>query len=138
MVLGPVQFQVIPFNTHAYGHGHEAGFAEKPVLGVRPPLEYVGEGPESWTIKGKIYPGKFGGMDELKLLYDARLSGRPQYLMRGDGVLMGWVVILSVSENSTYLDKDGVGKVIEFDIKVKRTDKPSAGQYFASLVDLFI
>ena len=43
MMLGPVQFEVIPFNTSTYGHDHTAGFAEKPVLGTRPPLEFVGE-----------------------------------------------------------------------------------------------
>jgi len=138
MMLGPVEFEVIPFNTHEYGHGHEAGFAEKPVLGVRPPLEFVGEGPESWTIKGRVYPEKFGGLDHLKKLYDARASGRPQYLMRGDGILMGWVVILNVSEQSTYLNHDGVGKQIDFDITVKRTDPPSSGQYFSLLADVFL
>jgi len=66
MMLGPVQFEVIPFNTNSYGHGHETGFAEKPVLGIRPPLEFVGEGPESWTIKAKLYPEKFAGWASCK------------------------------------------------------------------------
>jgi hypothetical protein len=39
MVLGPVRFEVWPLNATDYGHGHEAFFAEKPVLGTRPPLE---------------------------------------------------------------------------------------------------
>jgi len=138
MMIGPVQFEVYPFNTNEYGHGHEAGFAEKPVLGVRPPLEFVGEGPESWSIKAKLYPEKFGGLDDLATLYSVRASGRPQYMMRGDGFVMGWVVVLNVTELSTYLDREGVGKVIDVDIKVKRADKPAAGNFFSSLADVFL
>jgi len=138
MMLGAVQLKVIPFNTNTYGHGHEAGFAEKPVLGIRPPLEFVGEGPESWTIKAKLYPEKFGGLGQLQTLYQARASGRPQYLMRGDGAVMGWVVILDVQERSTYLDPKGVGKVIDVDISVKRCSSPSSASFFSLLADIFL
>ena len=138
MMLGPVQFEVLPFNAHNIGHGHEASFAEKPVLGARPPLEFVGEGPESWTIKARLFPEKFGGLDQLNTLYQARSLGQPQYLMRGDGAVMGWVVILSVQEQSTYLDPKGVGKVIDVDISVKRCGGPSAGSFYALIADVFL
>ena len=137
MVLGPVQFEVWPFNATEYEHGHEASFAEKPVLGARPPLEWVGEGPETWSIKARIFPRRFGGLEDLKKLSQARGSGRPQYLMRGDGAQMGWVVIEKVDERSTYLDAKGVGQVIEVDISVKRSSKPSNGSYFSLLSGLF-
>lgn len=138
MMIGPVQLDVVPFNADGYGHGHEASFAEKPVLGARPPLEFVGEGPETWTIRGKIFPEKFGGMGHLEVLYEARASGLPQYMMRGDGALMGWVNILSVNEKSSYLDKDGVGRVITVDITVKRSSGPSAGSFFSLLADVML
>lgn len=137
MVLGPVQFEVWPFNATDYEHGHESAFAEKPVLGARPPLEWVGEGPETWTIKARIFPRRFGGLEDLKKLAAARASGRPQYLMRGDGAQMGWVVIDKVQERSTYLDAKGVGQVIEVDISVKRSAKPSNGSFFSLLSGLF-
>ena len=131
MSLGPIRFEVYPFNTNAYDHSHETTFVEKPVVGARPPLEWVGEGPETWTIKAKLYPHKFGGLGDLSRLYQARASGRPMYLMRGDGGQMGWVVIDKVTERSSYLDRQGVGKVIEVDISVKRSSGPSAGSYFS-------
>ena len=53
MSLGPIRFEVHPFNATEYDHGHESGFVEKPVLGARPPLEWVGEGPESWSIRAR-------------------------------------------------------------------------------------
>lgn len=138
MQIGPVQFDILPFNADGYTHGHEAGFAEKPVLGARPVMEFVGEGPESWTIKARLYPEKFGGMGHLEMLYQARASGRPQYLMRGDGSLMGWVNILSVSERSSFLDRKGVGKVIDVDITVRRCGRPSAGSFFSLLADVLL
>lgn len=137
MVLGPIQFEVWPFNATEYEHGHETSFAEKPVLGTRPPLEWVGDGPEVWTLHARIFPRRFGGLDDLKKLAQARASGKPQYLMRGDGAQMGWVVIEKVDERSTYLDAKGVGQVIEIDISVKRSSKPSNGSYFSLLSGLF-
>lgn len=137
MTLGPIQFEVHPFNATDYNHGHEAGFAEKPVIGARPPLEWVGEGPETWTLHARLFPHKFGGLGDLKRLSQARASGRPQYLMRGDGALMGWVVIEKVTERSTYLDAKGIGRVIDVDIHVKRSATPSKGSYFSLLSGLF-
>ena len=137
MVLGPIQFEVWPFNATEYEHGHETSFAEKPVLGIRPPLEWVGDGPEVWTLHARIFPRRFGGLEDLKKLAQARASGKPQYLMRGDGAQMGWVVIEKVDERSTYLDAKGVGQVIEVDISVKRSSKPSNGSYFSLLSGLF-
>ena len=137
MVLGPIQFEVWPFNATEYEHGHETSFAEKPVLGIRPPLEWVGEGPETWSIKARLFPRRFGGLEDLKKLAQARASGKPQYLMRGDGAQMGWVVIEKVDERSTFLDAKGVGQVIEIDISVKRSSKPSNGSYFSLLSGLF-
>jgi len=137
MVLGPIQFEVWPFNATEYEHGHETSFAEKPVLGTRPPLEWVGDGPEVWMLHARIFPRRFGGLEDLKKLAQARASGKPQYLMRGDGAQMGWVVIEKVDERSTYLDAKGVGQVIEVDISVKRSSKPSNGSYFSLLSGLF-
>jgi phage protein U len=137
MSLGPIRFEVYPFNATEYDHGHESGFVEKPVLGARPPLEWVGEGPESWSIRAKIFPRKFGGLGDLKKLYQARAAGRPLYLMRGDGAQMGWVVIERVSERSCYLDAEGIGRVIDVDISVRRAAKPSNGSFFSLFSGMF-
>ena len=137
MSLGPVRFEIYPFNTTDYGHDHEASFVEKPVLGARPPLEWVGEGSESWSITARIFPHRFGGLGDLKTLYQARAAGRPLYLMRGDGAQMGWVVIERVSERSSYLDAKGIGRVVDVDITVRRAGKPSNGSFFSLFAGMF-
>ena len=137
MSLGPIRFEVYPFNPTEYDHCHESGFVEKPVLGARPPLEWVGEGAESWSIKARIFPQRFGGLDDLKKLYQARAAGRPLYLMRGDGAQMGWVMIEKVAERSSYLDLQGIGRVIDVDIAVRRAAKPSNGSFFSLFSGMF-
>jgi phage protein U len=137
MTLGPIRFEVYPFNATEYDHGHETSFVEKPVLGARPPLEWVGEGAESWSIKARIFPHRFGGLGDLKKLYQARVAGRPLYLMRGDGSQMGWVVIERVSERASYLDAEGIGRVIDVDIAVRRAGKPSNGSFFSAFSGMF-
>jgi uncharacterized protein len=137
MTLGPIRFEVYPFNATEYDHGHETSFVEKPVLGARPPLEWVGEGAENWSIRAIIFPHRFGGLSDLKKLYQARAAGRPLYLMRGDGAQMGWVVIERVSERSSYLDARGIGRVIEVDISVRRSAKPSNGSFFSVFSGMF-
>lgn len=136
MQLGSVTFDVVHFNTHENSRSSEATFAEKSVLGRRPPLEFVGEGGETFTIKGKIFPHKFGGLDGLALLDAARRSGAAQFLMRGDGTPLGFFVVESVSEASKHLDATGVGREITYDVTIKRSDAPSALGYFNSIFAL--
>lgn len=137
MSLGPVRFEIYPFNATDYAHDHEADFVEKPVLGARLPLEWVGEGAESWSITARIFPHRFGGLDDLKTLYQARAAGRPLYLMRGDGAQMGWVVIEKVAERSSYLDTNGIGRLVDVDITVRRAAKPSDGSFFSLFSGMF-
>lgn len=137
MMIGPVKLQIAPLNATAVGHNHQTAYVEKPVMGAMPPVEWVGEGAETWTITAKLFPERFGGMGDLRLLQEARRSGLPQYMMRGDGALMGWVVIESVDEQSTYLNGGGVGKVIDISIGLRRTQAPFAGLYFSIMEAIF-
>ncbi len=131
MMIGPVQFKIVPFSLMEYGHSHEAVYAEKAVIGAGPVLEWTGDGPETWSVRARLFPERFGGLGALTILDAARRLGRPQYMMRGDGRLMGWVVITGVNERSTYLDRDGVGKIVDVDITVRRSPTPMAGSYFS-------
>lgn len=137
ILLGPLQFKVAPFNTTEYSHSHSASFAEKPIIGARPPLEWTGDGTETWSIRANLFPKKFGGESALTILALMRKMGAPQYMMRGDGTLMGWVVVTDVSERSSYLAADGVGKVVEVDISLTRSSMPTPAGYFEAAKNLF-
>lgn len=137
MQIGALRFEVAPLNTDANTHDHGARYAEKPVLGARPPMEWIGEGRESWSISAKLFPQKFGGLSSLDLLYQMRAAGNPVYLMRGDGSSMGWVVVTDVSEKSAHLNALGVGQVIDVTISVTRSERPAPGDYFGSILSSF-
>lgn len=137
--LGPLSFEVVPFNMEAHDHEAGASFASHEVLGRMPALEFVGEAAESWNIRGKVYTHAFptSGLDQIDALHAMRRSGVPQFFMRGDGVPMGWVVVESVREKSSTLAESGVGKLIELEIGLKRADAPDASGIFNSLMSLF-
>ncbi len=90
-------------------------------MGARQPLEWMGQASESWTLNAKLYPARFRGASTLAVLAAVRASGLSQFMLRGDGSLMGWVVIEQVVEKSTILDRNGVGKVIDVTINRHRS-----------------
>jgi hypothetical protein len=135
--LGPLVFEVAPFNTHEVNRTHAADFAAKDLLGRRKSHEFVGAGDEKIEMHGKLFPQKLGGLDGLALLDGMRASGTPYMLLRGDGTPLGWFVIERVQEKSSHLDAKGVGRLIEFDIELTRDDAPSPANYLAGLFSLF-
>lgn len=134
--IGPLQFDVAPMNAHELTRDAAADYARKDIIGRRKGYEFVGEGDEKRTIKGKLFPLKTGGLGALQLLHSLRQSGTAQYLVRGDGAALGWFVITNVGEVHTYLDRNGVGQVIEVTVSIERADSPGAQAAFASLFGL--
>lgn len=137
MMIGPVRFKMLPFNMHETGHTYGADFAEKPVVGAMPPLEFVGASPEVWTVRAMLFPEAYGGGASLTILKLMSDTGLPQYMMRGDGGLLGWVNVMKVTEKSTYLARTGVGKKIDVDIVLQRARAPGIGGYIAAISKLF-
>ncbi len=134
-MLGAVAFEVLPVNVEDVSRETGADYAEKAVVGRRPVLEFVGEGAESFTLSGKLFPEKFGG--SLSLLHLQRQAGKAVPLTRGDGTPLGWVVIERVTEHSSHLLPSGVGRMVEFDVSLKRSDGPGAGGYYGIISGLF-
>lgn len=128
--LGKLTIKVHPFNVDRVRRNSRTDFAEKPVVGAEPRQEYVGEGPNTMTLSGSLFPKVLGGLNELALLHSARVKAEPQFLSRGDGKPMGWYVIKEVSEDETYLAGDGVGQKIAVVIKLTRTKAPRAETLF--------
>jgi phage protein U len=131
--LGSVVFEVVAPNIHEVARNTGAAYAEKDVMGRRPPLEFVGEAPEEWQLSGKLFPAKFGGLEDLEDLHDQRMAGKALPFMRGDGVPLGWVVIEKIQEKSIHLDQQGVGQLIEVELSLKRADSPKERDVYSSI-----
>ena len=134
--LGSIAIKVAPFNVSEVSRDGATDHVAKPVIGVEEPLEHVGEGANTWVLSGQLFPRKLGGLDELEALHQMRASGKPQYLMRGDGKPFGWVVIERISDKSSYLDGRGVGQVISVTINLRRSSKPTNGSFFSIISGL--
>lgn len=135
-MLGVLRIQVAPFNVADVSERGSTDYVAKPVVGTEPPLEYVGEGSNEMSLSGQLFPMSLGGLDELELLRQMRISGQPQYLMRGDGRPMGWFAIMSVDARHSYLNSQGVGKQVEVQISLRRAQTPSAQSFFSLVARL--
>lgn len=138
MQLGAVQFAVAPFNADSTDQTTGSHFAAHPVIGAMPPQEFTGEATEEYEIRGKLFPQRFGGLDGLEAMQAMSRSGDSYFLMRGDGRPMGWYVVKSLRVHSSYLDGGGVGRVIEFSIRLDAAQSPSADGIFWSLFGQFL
>jgi phage protein U len=121
-MIGAVEIQVWPFNAHDVSQSDEADFAEKAILGRRQPSEAVGEGAGTLKLSGRLFPQKFGGLDEAEVMDAQRQAQRAVPVMRGDGVPLGWYVITQFDRKSSRLDAQGVGRVIEIEVSLRKTD----------------
>lgn len=134
--IGPLKVQIAPFNAHEVSESGSTDFAVKPVVGAEQPLEFVGEGSNELSLSGRLFPHQLGGLNEVDQLQQMRRSGKPQFVMRGDGKPFGWYAITAVSLRSSYLDAQGVGKLIEVSISMRRAQAPSAQSFFSLMAGL--
>jgi phage protein U len=56
---GPVQFQVYPLGVNEMSHHTTADWSKKEIAGAAMYREWVGEGDETLTLKGKVFPHFF-------------------------------------------------------------------------------
>lgn len=134
--IGGVQFTISPVNMHGTDRASRADFVDKPVVGSRMPLEFVGDGEEIVSFVGRLFPKNLGGLDQFGVLRQMRAQGDAYLLMRGDGASLGWFVVVGVQEHSAFLAADGVGQVVEFELALKRDSTPQGG-FAAAMFSLF-
>lgn len=133
--LGVVTFEVAPVNVEKVTRDVGHDFAAKDIVGAQRPRESVGEADEKINMSGCLFPQRLGGLSGLELLEQMAISGEPQMLVRGDGRVFGWYFIEHMREDSAYLDRNGVGRKIDFTIDLVKS--PSAPSVFSMLKTLF-
>lgn len=138
--IGPLTFDVTPFNVHEILFDATSDFARKDVVGAKRPLEAVGEGEETYTIVARLFPEHFGGLSSLTLLHNMRKAQAPQLMMGGasSGRNFGFVVVTDVSVSEQFLNAAGVGQLIDVEITVETCGAPSAADAFSQIYSLLI
>ena len=135
--FGPLAFEVYPVNITDVSKETEATAVDKQVIGIRPPLEFTGPGPQTISFSVKLFPAKFGGLSSISAAEAIMNSGVPMVMVRGDGSNMGWFLLTKVTERNSYLMGNGVGRVVEADMTFRRDGAPSAGGFLGGLLSLF-
>lgn len=136
--LGALSIEVAPFNVEDATRETGFDFAPKDIMDAQRPREPTGEADEKIVFRGKLFPHRLNGLDELEQLHGMRRSGQPQILVRGDGANLGWYLVEKVHEHSQHLNQWGVGRQIEVTIDlVKSPNAPSAESLLGQLLSLF-
>jgi phage protein U len=136
MSVGPLVFDLAT-NIDQYELSSDEDFARKDVIGIRKPFEHVGEGDETLTLSGKLFPEKLGGAGSVDALLAIKRTGAPQIVIRGDGKFLGWFLVTRVQTQNEYLSPQGTPRLISVEITLQRCDPPSAAAAFGSLISLF-
>ncbi len=134
--IGPLVFELLPLNAIGVSRNVASDFARKAVIGAKKPLEAVGVGDETFNITARLFPERFGGKSSLTLLETIVRSQVPQLYVRGDGAVVGWCVVTGYSEKHSSLASDGVGRVVDLDIKVEIVPQPSIASVISNLFRL--
>lgn len=80
----------------------------------RPAMQFVGQGSETLSLKGLIYPHFRGGLGQVDRMRAEAGKGVPLDLTTGYGARWGRWVILQIADVQTIFFKDGVPRKIEF------------------------
>lgn len=126
--LGLLQFETTGLGPHESKRTTQADYAEKDVIGALKPAEFMGEGDDEITLTCCL-PGPEmvdRGLGAIALLDQMRVSGVPYILVRGDGTSLGWRRITKCEEKHRRPDLSGVGRVIDYELSLKKTARPSA------------
>jgi uncharacterized protein len=139
MQWGLLQFQVWPLNYHELDHYSKTDWARKEIAGAAVYREWTGEGDEELHLRGKVFPLKLGGLEELEVMETMRRQGIAALMMRGgqgEGRSLGWYVCERLVRNHTFIDVEGFGKQISFEGLFARVPIPSAYDEFPVLWSL--
>jgi len=137
--LGAIELDTFPLAPDTMTREASADIAKKPVIEGLKNAEFMGEGDDTITLSGHLFPSKIGGLVELEALHEMRRNGAKAPLLRGDGRRMGTFQITRIRETHKELLRDGVGAVIKFDLVLEKvpSDSGTNRQTISSLLSLF-
>lgn len=120
MLLGPFRFSLSTACYDELSRSSQWDWPEVPRVGAMPALQYTGPRNDTMTMTGRIIPGFTGGVEQLAQMRALADLGRPLFLVDGMGRVHGNWVIESVRDNGTAHFKDGMPRIAQFEIALKK------------------
>lgn len=122
MSLGQFVFEIKSAPYEELRRRTEYRWASVPRIGARPAHQFLGQGEDTITLNGTLYPELTGGPVQLNKLRQMADQGATWIMMSGAGEKMGHWLIESVEETQTLFFPDGTPRKLGFSIALKRDD----------------
>lgn len=99
-------------------------------------LQFVGQGGDTMTLPGVIYPQWRGGYTQLDTLRGIAGTGEPQLMIDGTGAVLGKWVVERIEEKSSHFAAGGLPLKIEFTLDLRKFGdiQPEAAAVISDLV----
>jgi hypothetical protein len=130
---GTIQFVVQPLNLHEADHETSTDWAHKEIAGAAIYREWVGENDETLYVRGRVFPYRIGGFDDLQRFDMERRAGNHHPLIRGDGSFLGLYVCEKMVRSHTYLSGEGIGQQVAFEAVMVRVPMPDPASYVTAV-----
>lgn len=122
MQLGGYQFSV---NTAAYQdlrRSSEYRWKNQERVGQLDALQYTGQGSDTITLSGVVFPGYKGGTGQLDAMRAQAGTGQPLLLVDGQGFIHGRWVIEKIDEQQAVFARAGVPRRQQFSLQLRKYD----------------
>lgn len=120
MMLGSFQFGIPTAAYQELTRRSNYRWPQQDLFGRRPAVQFTGEGDETMTLSGVIYPEFRGGTGQIEQMRALAGRGVPQLLVSGLGKIMGRWVIEAVEEKQETFAAFGLPRKQEFTLQLKR------------------
>ncbi len=118
--LGPFVFSIATAAYQQFQRQTRQRWSSNPVVGDRPKYQFIGQGEDTITLNGMLYPELTGGAINIELLRQIAALGEEQIMTSGNGLILGWWLIDGVSETKTVFFSDGSARKISFNLTLKK------------------
>ena len=116
--LGDFKFSVDTAAFSELRRVRSFSWASQQRMGQKPVLQYTGEGEESISFGGVIFPTLGAGINQIETMKTMAGRGQPLLLVAGTGDVLGYWCITSVEETRAYLFADGVPRKQDFSLSL--------------------
>lgn len=120
MIFGMFVFSIPTATYQSLQRSTSWNHASNNRVGSSPAYQYVGKGEDAITLDGSIVP-EFGSQLSLTALRLMGDTGKSFPLIAGTGKIYGMWYLGSVEETQTYFYKNGKPRLVEFSLKLTKT-----------------
>ncbi len=120
MILGNYRFSIDSAAYQTFARSTEYRWEELQRLGKESAMQFLGNGTDSITLEGTIYPQFKGGVQQIENMRSQAGQGVPLMLISGNGTAFGRWCITSVTEHQETFMKDGSPRKVTFSITLKK------------------